>query len=315
MSLNDILKSIEKQYGKGSIFCLGSSEQQEISGVSTGLLSLDKALGGCVPFGRITEFYGSESSGKTSLALSVIAQAQKENLGCAYIDAEHSLNLNWAKTLGVDVDKLLFSQPNCGEQALDIVESLINSGEVKVIVIDSVSALIPRAELEGEIGDAHIGLQARLMSQAMRKLSSVINQQKVIVIFINQIRMKIGVMFGSPETTSGGRALKFYASLRVDIRRISNIKDSTGVAAAHVRARVVKNKIAAPFREAEFDIYFDEGLSFEADLIDYAISQGVIEKSGGWFNYKDTKIQGKENLRQTLKENPKLVEQIGGDLK
>jgi recombination protein RecA len=284
----------------------------KIEGIATGALSLDIALGGRgVPRGRVTELFGPESSGKTTLALHIIANAQKKGGVAAFIDAEHALDTTWAKRLGVDISSLLVSQPDTGEQALDIAEMLIRSNSVDVIVIDSVAALTPQAELEGEMGDTHVGLQARLMSQAMRKLTGVINKSKTALIFINQIRMKIGVMFGNPETTTGGRALKFYSTVRIDIRRLATIKDNTGAIGSRVRARVVKNKIAPPFRDAEFDIMFDSGISYEGDLIDLGQSCGVVEKSGTWLNYGDVRLgQGRENAKKYLIENPELRDEL-----
>jgi recombination protein RecA len=314
MALNDILKAIEKQYGNGSIFKMSDKVSEKVEGVSTGIFSLDKALGGCIPFGRITELYGSESSGKTTMALNIIAQAQKLNHNVAFIDAENALNISWAKTLGVNVDNLLISQPDSGEQALDIVETLVKSGEVSVIVVDSVSALTPMAELEGEMGDAHIGLQARLMSQAMRKLSSAIRKYKVALIFINQIRMKIGVLFGSPETTSGGRALKFFSSIRVDMRRVSNIKDKDGIKGILIKAKVVKNKIAPPFRESQFEVLFDSGINFVGDLVKEGISKGIVEQKGAWVTFGETKTQGLDNFVQYLMANPDIEEDLRSQL-
>jgi recombination protein RecA len=293
-----VIVQIEKQYGKGSIMQMDESQYARVEGIPTGSLSLDIALGGRgVPRGRVTELFGPESSGKTTLALHTIANAQKTGVA-AFIDAEHALDTTWAKRLGVDVRSLLVSQPDTGEQALDIAEMLIRSNAVDVIVVDSVAALTPAAELEGEMGDRHVGLQARLMSQAMRKLAGVINKSKTALIFINQIRMKIGVMFGNPETTTGGRALKFYSSVRIDVRRISTIKDSSGAIGSRIRARVVKNKIAPPFRDSEFDIMFDKGISYEGDVIDLGVGCGVIEKSGAWFNYGDIRLgQGRESSK------------------
>ena len=284
----------------------------KIEGIPTGALSLDIALGGRgIPRGRVTELYGPESSGKTTLALHIIASAQKAGGVAAFIDAEHALDTTWAKRLGVDVSGMLVSQPDTGEQALDIAEMLIKSNSVDVIVVDSVAALTPRVELEGEMGDKHIGLQARMMSQAMRKLTGVIGKSKTAMIFINQIRMKIGVMFGNPETTTGGRALKFYSSVRIDIRRIATIKDNTGAIGSRARARVVKNKIAPPFRDAEFDIMFDRGISYEGDLIDLGVDNGIVEKSGAWINYGDVRLgQGRENAKAYLIENPQLCDEI-----
>ncbi len=285
-----------------------------IEGIDTGSLSLDIALGGRgIPRGRVTELFGPESSGKTTLALHVIASAQREGGVAAFIDAEHALDTTWAKRLGVDVSGLLVSQPDTGEQALDIVEMLVSSNSVDIIVVDSVAALTPKAEIEGEMGASHMGLQARLMSQAMRKLTSVIGKSKTALIFINQIRMKIGVMFGNPETTTGGRALKFYSSVRIDLRRITTIKDANGAIGSRVRARVVKNKIAPPFRDTEFDIMFDSGISYEGDLIDLAIDCQVVDKSGAWLNYGTIRLgQGRENAKKYLAENKDLCEEIKG---
>ncbi|MBN1795804.1 MAG: recombinase RecA [Sedimentisphaerales bacterium] len=311
-AIERVVAQIEKQYGAGAIMQMDEHSYARIEGIATGALSLDIALGGRgVPRGRVTELYGPESSGKTTLALHIIANAQKAGGVAAFIDAEHALDTTWAKRLGVDVSALLVSQPDTGEQALDITEMLIKSNSVDVIVIDSVAALTPKAELEGEMGDTHVGLQARLMSQAMRKLTGVINKSKTALIFINQIRMKIGVMFGNPETTSGGRALKFYSSVRIDIRRLATIKDNTGATGSHVRARVVKNKIAPPFRDAEFDIMFDKGISYEGDIIDLASGCGVVEKSGAWLNYGSIRLgQGKENAKKYLEENKDLCDEI-----
>jgi recombination protein RecA len=303
---------IEKTFGTGSIMRLDSSEMRVIPGITTGALSLDLALGGRgMPRGRIIEIFGPESSGKTTLALSVIAGAQKAGGVAAFIDAEHALDPSWAKRIGVKLDGLLVSQPDTGEQALEICELLVRSGAVDVVVVDSVAALIPRAEIEGEMGDAHVGLQARLMSQAMRKLTGAISKSETVVIFINQLREKIGVMFGSPETTPGGRALKFYSSVRVDVRRIGAIKDGETTIGSHVRARVVKNKIAPPFREAEFDIMFEEGISASGDLLDLAANDGIVKKSGAWFSYGDLRIgQGRENAKAFLSENADLFDEI-----
>jgi recombination protein RecA len=311
-ALERAIAQIEKQYGNGSIMQMDESKYAKIEGISTGCVSLDIALGGCgIPRGRIIEFFGPESSGKTTLALHVIAQAQKAGGVAAFIDAEHALDTTWAKRLGVDVSGLLVSQPDTGEQALDIAEMLVKSNAVDVIVIDSVAALTPAVELNGEMGQSHVGLQARLMSQAMRKLTGVISKTKTILIFINQIRMKIGVMFGNPETTTGGNALKFYSSVRVDVRRVSTIKDAEKATGSRVRARVVKNKIAPPFREAEFDIMFDSGISYEGDLIDLGSSCGVIAKSGAWLLYGDMKLgQGRENAKKLLLEDKKLAKEI-----
>jgi len=283
-----------------------------IEGISTGSLSLDIALGGAgIPRGRVTELFGPESSGKTTLALHIIANAQRTGGVAAFIDAEHALDPTWAKKLGVDVSSLLISQPDTGEQALEIVEMLIRSNSIDVIVVDSVAALTPKAEIEGEMGDTHMALQARLMSQAMRKLTAVINKSKTALVFINQIRMKIGVMFGNPETTPGGRALKFYCSVRIDLRRITTLKDNTGATGSRIRARVVKNKIAPPFRDSEFDLMFDRGISYEGDLIDLGLGCGVLERSGAWLNYGDMRLgQGRENAKKFLAENKDLCKEI-----
>lgn len=308
------LMSIEKQFGKGSIMKLGEGRKlaMDLGVISTGILGLDLATGvGGVPRGRITEIYGPESSGKTTIALYAIAQAQREGGVCAFIDAEHALDVVYAKKLGVNTDDLLISQPDTGEQALEIAEILVRSGGVDVIVVDSVAALVPRAELEGDMGDSHMGLQARLMSQALRKLTGCISKSKTSVIFINQLRMKLGVMFGNPETTTGGNALKFYASLRMDIRRISAIKNGDDILGSRTRVKVVKNKMAPPFREVEFDILFGEGISREGDIIDLGCQYGVIEKSGSWFAYEGEKLgQGRDNTRQFLKEHPEFVDKI-----
>ncbi len=312
-ALGTAIQQIEKQYGKGSIMKLGSEGAHlQIEGIRTGSLALDEALGGLgVPRGRIVEIYGPESSGKTTLSLHIAANAQKLGGIAAFIDAEHALDPVYSRKLGVDVDNMLVSQPDTGEQALEIAEMLVRSNAVDVVVIDSVAALVPRAEIEGEMGDAHVGLQARLMSQALRKLTAAIARSRTCMIFINQIREKIGVMFGSPETTSGGRALKFYASVRIDIRRIGSIKDSEQAVGNRVRATVAKNKIAAPFKRAEFDIMFSEGISQIGELIDLGVEHRVIEKSGAWFSYGDIRLgQGKENSRTFIRENPDLLEEL-----
>jgi len=311
-ALGQALTQIEKAFGKGSIMRLDETAYLAIPGISTGALSLDLALGGKgIPRGRIVEIFGPESSGKTTLALTVAATAQRDGGVAAFIDAEHALDPSWARKIGVNIDDLLVSQPDTGEQALEICELLVRSNAVDVIVIDSVAALIPRAEIEGEMGEAQVGLQARLMSQAMRKLTGVIARSNCTVIFINQIREKIGVMFGSPETTPGGRALKFYSSVRIDIRRTSSIKEGDIAVGNRVRARVVKNKVAPPFRDAEFDIMFDEGISSAGDLIDLAVDAGVVEKSGAWYGYKAMRVgQGRENSKKYLKENPELMAEI-----
>ncbi len=306
------VQQIEKQFGKGSVMKLDGQARTNIDGIPTGSLSLDIALGGVgVPKGRVLEIFGPESSGKTTLTLHIIANCQKAGGVAAFIDAEHALDPSWAKRLGVKLDELMVSQPDTGEQALEICEMLVRSNAVDVIVIDSVAALIPRAEIEGEMGDSHVGLQARLMSQALRKLTGAINKSKCTVIFINQLREKIGVMFGNPETTPGGRALKFYASVRIDVRRISTIKDGETSIGAHTRARVVKNKMAPPFRDAEFDIMYDRGISYEGDLVDLAVLGNIVEKSGAWYNYKATRLgQGRENAKQFLQDNKDLAEEI-----
>ena len=311
-ALQQVVAQIEKQYGQGAIMQMDEHSYAKVEGIATGALSLDLALGGCgIPRGRITELYGPESSGKTTLALHIIANAQKTGGVAAFIDAEHALDVTWAKKLGVDVGAMLVSQPDTGEQALEIAEMLIRSNSVDVIVIDSVAALTPAAELKGEMGDSHMGLQARLMSQAMRKLTAVISKSKTSLIFINQIRMKIGVMFGNPETTTGGRALKFYSSIRLDIRRIATIKDEGIAIGNRVRARVVKNKIAPPFRDTEFDIMFDHGISYEGDLIDLGATCEVVQKSGAWLNYGEVRLgQGREKAKKFLIENKELAEEI-----
>ena len=298
---------IEKQFGKGSIMRLGQKDGiPAIPSISTGAISIDYALGvGGVPRGRVVEIYGPESSGKTTLALQVIAQAQKTGGMAAFVDAEHALDAAYAQKLGLDLDNLLVSQPDNGEQALEIVEVLVRSGSVDVVVVDSVAALVPRAEIEGEMGDAQVGLQARLMSQALRKLTGVVSKSKTCLVFINQLREKIGVMFGNPETTTGGRALKFYASVRIDIRRIAAIKDGDQVVGGRTRVKVVKNKVAPPFREAEFDIMYGEGISREGDLLDLAVDRKIVDKSGTWFSYSGERLgQGRENVKQFLRDNP-----------
>jgi len=308
------LMSIEKQFGKGSIMKLGDGQKlaMDLGVVSTGVLGLDLVTGiGGIPRGRITEIYGPESSGKTTIALLAVAQAQREGGVCAFIDAEHALDVVYARKLGVNTDDLLISQPDTGEQALEIAEILVRSGGVDVVVVDSVAALVPRAELEGDMGDSHMGLQARLMSQALRKLTGCISKSKTSVIFINQLRMKIGVMFGNPETTTGGNALKFYSSLRMDIRRIAGIKNGDDVLGNRTRVKVVKNKMAPPFKEVEFDILFGEGISREGDILDLGCQYGVVEKSGSWFAYEGEKLgQGRDNTRQFLKEHPEMVDKI-----
>ncbi|MHC4456916.1 MAG: recombinase RecA [Planctomycetota bacterium] len=312
-ALQRVIAQIEKQYGQGAIMQMDEHSYARIEGIPTGSLSLDIALGGAgIPRGRVTELFGPEASGKTTLALHVLAKAQQAGGVAAFIDAEHAMDPTWAKRLGVDVSSLLISQPDTGEQALEITEMLIRSNSVDVIVVDSVAALTPKAEIEGEMGDTHMALQARLMSQAMRKLTAVISKSKTSLVFINQIRMKIGVMFGNPETTPGGRALKFYSSVRLDLRRVTTIRDSSGGAVGtRIRARVVKNKIAPPFRDAEFDIMFDSGISYEGDLLDLGLGCNVVERSGAWLNYGDIRLgQGRENAKKFLAENQDLCEEL-----
>ncbi|MDP2206667.1 MAG: recombinase RecA [Alphaproteobacteria bacterium] len=311
-ALDAALSQIEKAFGKGSIMKLGSDTRQEVEVISTGSLGLDMALGiGGLPRGRIIEIYGPESSGKTTLALQVIASAQKAGGQCAIIDAEHALDPSYAGKLGCDVENLLIAQPDAGEQALEIADTLVRSGALDVLVVDSVAALVPRAELEGEMGDSHMGLQARLMSQALRKLTGSISKSRTVVIFINQIRMKIGVMFGNPETTTGGNALKFYASVRLDIRRIGALKDKEVVVGNHTRVKVVKNKMAPPFRQVEFDIMYGEGISRTGEILDLGVNANIVEKSGAWFAFDGERIgQGRENARKFLKENPEIMAKI-----
>ena len=306
------MDQIERQFGKGSIMKLGGRVLLDVPVISTGSLALDHALGvGGIPRGRVTEIFGPESGGKTTLALHIMAEAQKQNGFAAFIDAEHALDVMYAKKLGVNFDRLLVSQPDTGEQALEITEILVRSGAMDVVVIDSVAALVPRAEIEGDMGDVHMGLQARLMSQALRKLTAVISKSMTAVIFINQIRMKIGVMFGNPETTPGGRALKFYSSIRLDIRKIGNIKDGQDIIGNRTRVKVVKNKVAPPSKEAEFDIMYGEGISTAGDLLDMAVQMEVIEKSGTWYSFADERIgQGRENTKKFLKENPDISARI-----
>ena len=311
-ALNDALAQIQKQFGKGAIMKLGETSSLNIETISTGSISLDLATGvGGVPKGRIVEIYGPESSGKTTLTLHIVAEAQKKGGKCAFIDAEHALDPVYAKNLGVKVDELLVSQPDTGEQALEICDMLARSGALDVIVIDSVAALVPKAEIQGEMGDSHMGLQARLMSQALRKLTAVISKSNCTVIFINQLREKVGVMFGNPETTTGGRALKFYSSVRLDVRRIEALKQGGEVIGNRTRVKVVKNKIAPPFKEAEFDIMFGEGISMVGDILDLAASTNIINKSGAWYAYDGNKIgQGRENAKLYLKENPEICAQV-----
>ena len=305
------VETIEKQFGKGTIMRLGETSHANVETFPTGAVSLDLALGGGIPRGRIIEVYGPESSGKTTLTLHAIAEVQKRGGVAAFIDAEHALDPNYAQKIGVNLDNLLVSQPDNGEQALEIVETLVRSNAVDLIVIDSVAALVPQAEIEGDMGDSHMGLQARLMSQALRKLTAIISKSKSTVIFINQLRMKIGIMFGNPETTTGGNALKFYSSLRMDIRRISQIKSGDAVIGNRTRVKVVKNKIVPPFREAEFDIMYNEGISKEGDVLDLATAKEIVEKSGAWFAYAGEKIgQGREASKQYLRDNPKVMAEI-----
>lgn len=310
-ALNLALETIEKQFGKGSIMKLGESPNANVECIPSGSVSLDLALGGGLPRGRVIEIYGPESSGKTTLTLHAIAEVQRMGGTAAFIDAEHALDPAYAKRIGVDIDNLLLSQPDNGEQALEIAETLVRSNAVDLVVIDSVAALVPRAEIEGEMGDSLPGLQARLMSQALRKLTSVISRSKATVVFINQIRMKIGVMFGNPETTTGGNALKFYASVRMDIRRIGQIKQGETVVGNRTRVKVVKNKIAPPFREAEFDIMYNEGISRTGDILDQAVIRNIVEKAGAWFSYNGAKVgQGREASKQYLRDNPTIMEEI-----
>src|SRR5579871_1070336 len=315
--IDQTLVQLEKQFGKGSILRLGSGTVVPVAVISTGSISIDTALGvGGVPRGRVIEVFGPESSGKTTIALQVVAEAQRAGGSAAFIDAEHALDPAYARKLGVDVDNLLVSQPDCGEQALEITAALVASGAIDVVVVDSVAALVPRAELEGEMGDSHMGLQARLMSQALRKLTAVVGRTGTCMVFINQIREKIGVMFGNPETTTGGRALKFYSSVRVDIRRIAAIKDGENAIGNRTRAKVVKNKVAPPFREAEFDILYGEGISREGDLLDLGVTHNLVEKSGSWFSYKGERIgQGRDNARQFLREHADLCRSLDGELR
>ena len=311
-ALDAALSQIERAFGKGSIMRLGQNPNVDIEAISTGSIGIDIALGiGGMPKGRIIEIYGPESSGKTTLALSVIAQCQKKGGTCAFVDAEHALDPSYAKKSGVNVEDLLVSQPDSGEQALEIADTLVRSGAIDVLVIDSVAALVPKAELEGEMGDSHMGLQARLMSQALRKLTATVARSNTLIIFINQIRMKIGVMFGNPETTTGGNALKFYASVRIDIRRIGAIKDKDDIIGSQTRVKIVKNKVAPPFKTVDFDIMYGEGISKTGELIDLGVKSGIVEKAGAWFSYNGEKIgQGRENAKKFLKENPAIADEI-----
>ncbi len=311
------IAQIERQFGKGSIMKMGDGKTINIEAISTGSISLDSAIGiGGVPRGRIVEVYGPESSGKTTLALHIVAEAQKAGGYAAFIDAEHAMDPTYAKKLGVDTENLLISQPDTGEQALEIADTLVRSGAVDIIVIDSVAALVPKAELDGEMGDSHVGLQARLMSQALRKLTSTVSKSRTCVIFINQLRHKIGVMFGNPETTTGGNALKFYSSVRLDIRRIAQIKEGDNVVGSRTKVKVVKNKLAPPFKITEFDIMYGEGISYEGDLIDLALKADIVSKTGAWFSYKEKKIgQGRENAKRFLKENAEIKEEIATRVK
>ena len=311
-AIETVMNQIEKQYGKGSIVKLGSNKTLDIESIPTGSLALDIALGiGGVPKGRIIEIYWPESSGKTTISLSIIAEAQKLGGAAAFVDAEHALDPTYAKKLGVNTDELIVSQPDTGEQALEIVEALVRSNAIDVLIVDSVAALVPRAEIEGELGDSHIGLQARLMSQALRKLTAAINKSNCIVIFINQLREKIGIMFGNPETTAGGRALKFYASVRLDIRKIDTIKNGDTFLGNRARVKVIKNKVASPFKQAEFDIMYNEGISKEGNLVDVGVNEEIVQKSGAWFAYNDIRLgQGRENAKIYLKENPEIALEI-----
>ncbi|MCI9264106.1 MAG: recombinase RecA [Oscillospiraceae bacterium] len=316
-ALDTALAQIEKDFGKGAVMRLGENSHVVVEAIPTGSLALDMALGiGGVPKGRIVEIYGPESSGKTTLALHIVAQAQKRGGEVAYIDAEHALDPVYASALGVDIDSMLISQPDTGEQGLEICEALVRSGAIDVVVVDSVAALTPRAEIEGDMGDTHVGLLARLMSQALRKLAGVISKTNCIVIFINQLREKVGVVYGNPEVTTGGRALKFYSSVRIDIRRVESLKNGSDVIGNHVRAKIVKNKVAPPFRQAEFDILFGEGIAKEGELVDMAVQLGLVQKSGSWFSMGEVRIgQGRDAARQYLKDNPDIAEKLEADIR
>ena len=316
-AIESAMNQIEKQFGKGSVMKLGEDSTLSIDSISTGCLDLDIALGiGGVPKGRIVEIYGPESSGKTTVALHIAAEAQKAGGAVAFIDAEHALDPSYARKIGVDTENLIVSQPDTGEQALEITEALVRSGAIDVLVVDSVAALVPRAEIEGEMGDSHVGLQARLMSQALRKLTGTINKSNCVVIFINQLREKVGIMFGNPETTPGGRALKFYASVRMDIRRIDSIKQGDGITGNRTRVKIVKNKVAPPFKQAEFDIMYNEGISKEGNIVDVGVKENIVQKSGAWFSYGDIRLgQGRENAKQYLKENPAVALDIENQIR
>ncbi|MBU5455800.1 recombinase RecA [Caproiciproducens sp. MSJ-32] len=316
-AIENAMSQIEKQFGKGSVMKLGENSTLNIDTISTGCLDLDIALGiGGLPRGRIIEIFGPESSGKTTVALHVAAEAQKQGGAVAFIDAEHALDPNYAKNLGVDIDNLIVSQPDTGEQALEITEALVRSGAIDVIVIDSVAALVPRAEIEGEMGDSHVGLQARLMSQALRKLTGAIQKTGCIAIFINQLREKVGIMFGNPETTTGGRALKFYASVRLDVRKTDSIKQGENIIGNRTRVKVMKNKVAPPFKQAEFDIMYNEGISRTGNIVDVGVKEGIVQKSGAWFSYGDVRLgQGRENAKQYLKDNPELALEIENQIR
>ena len=317
-ALDTAIRQIEKNFGKGAVMRLGDRPDLQVDAIPTGSLALDAALGiGGVPKGRIIEIYGPESSGKTTLALHIVAQAQKRGGEVAFVDAEHALDPDYAARIGVDIDSMLVSQPDTGEQALEICEALVRSGAIDIVVIDSVAALVPKAEIDGEMGDSFVGLQARLMSQALRKLTGIVNKTNSSCIFINQLREKVGVMYGNPEVTTGGRALKYYSSVRIDIRRVEGLKDSSGqFIGNHTRAKIVKNKVAPPFREAEFDIMFGEGISKMSELIDLGVKLGIVQKSGAWFNYGDIRLgQGRDNAKQFLKDNPEIANDIEGQIR